>query len=187
MINPERLQELLLAYSEEAKLFFYAYGLANLVLDVPVDHVAIKALNRKVYDQYVQTYLPLSKMLSYEPVGPRDIACAELYIPLDAGTFGKVSLIEIMEPKPNTIATTHDLIDHIELLVPDLDPIKKALSDKGVTFKVQSNENHTAVVIEITEWGQEVKFTNRSLLDIAEKQIASGSAKVILKTDNTER
>jgi len=179
MINPDRLQELLLTYADEAKLFFYQYGLADLVLDVPVDHVAIKALNREVYEEYLKIYLPLSKRLSYEAVGPRDLATAELYDPLDAGTFGKVSLIEILEPKPNTIATTHDLIDHIELLVPDLGPIKQALEHKGVQFKVQSNDNHTAIVIPITEWDQEVKFTDRSLLDIAEKQIAAGSAKIV--------
>lgn len=179
MINPERLQTLLLAYSEEVKLFFYSYGLANLVVDVPIDHVAIKALDRKTYEEYLKIYLPLSKRLSYEPVGPRSIATAELYKPLDAATFGQVSLLEIMEPKPEAIATTYDLIDHIELLVPDLEQIQKALAEKEVEFKVQSNDNHSAVVVPITEWGQEVKFTDRSLADIAEKQIAADAATVV--------
>ncbi len=179
MIQPQRLQQLLITYAEEVKMFFYSYGLAHLVVDVPIDHVAIKALDRLTYEQYLAIYGPLSTRLSYEPVGPRDIATAELLKPLDAGTFGEAHLLEIMEPKPNTIATTYDLIDHIELLVPDLGPIQDALKDKGVEFKLQSNENHQAVVIPITEWGQEVKFTDRSLLDIAEKQIAAGSAKII--------
>lgn len=182
MINPERLQELLLSYAEEVKLFFYSYGLAELVIDLPVDHVAIKALDRKIYEQYLEMYLPLSKRMSSGPVGPRDIAIAELYDPLDAGTLGKVSLLEIMEPKPGEIATTYDLIDHIELLVPDLEPIKQALTNKDVQFKIQSNDNYTAIVIELTEWGQEIKFTDRTLLDIAEKQIANGSTKVIEST-----
>ena len=167
------------AYAEEAKLFFYSYGLADLVIDLPVDHVAIKALDRKVYDQYLKTFLPLTTRMSFKPVGPRDIATAELSTPLDAGTFGAVELLEIMEPKPGAIATTHDLIDHIELLVPDLEPITKALKDKEVIYKMQVNENHTAVVVEINEWGQEVKFTDRSLFDITEKQIAKGAAKII--------
>ena len=179
MIHPDRLQTLLLAYSEEVKLFFYSYGLASLVVDVPVDHIAIKALDRKTYEEYLHIYLPLSKRLSFEAVGPRDIATAELHDALNADTFGNVSLLEIMEPKPKTIATTHDLIDHIELLVPELDPIKEVLESKDVQFKVQSNENHTAVVVEINEWGQEVKFTDRTLLDIAEKQIANGKAIVL--------
>lgn len=179
MLTPERLKELLPPYAEEVKLFFYSYGLADLVIDLAVDHVAIKALNREVYDQYIQIYLPFSKRMSFEPVGPRDIATAELYEPLNAGTFGTAGLLEIMEPKPNTIATTHDLIDHIELLVPNLEPIQKILEGKGVIHKVQSNDNHTAIVIEINEWGQEVKFTDRTLLNIAEKQIAIGSAKII--------
>lgn len=178
MISPERLQELLSTYAEEAKLFFYSYGLADLVIDAPVDHVAIKALNKEVYEEYLKTYLPLSKRLSYEPVGPRDIAMAELYEPLDAGTLGSVGLIEIMEPKPGSIATTHDLIDHIELLVKDLEPIKIALTNKGVEFKEQSNDNHRALVIPINEWEQEVKFTNNSLQIISEKQIALGKAKI---------
>lgn len=179
MLDSERLQKLLLAYSEEAKLFFYSYGLADLVVDVPLDHVAIKALDRKVYEEYIQMYLPLSKRLSQEPVGPRDIAIAELYKPLDADTFGPVSTLVIMEPKPDTIATTYDLIDHIELLVKDLEPIKEALKHKDVSFKMQSNDNHTAIVVDINEWGQEVKFTDRSLVTIAEKQIASGAAQII--------
>ncbi len=181
MVNPERLQELLLAYAEEAKLFFYSYGLGDIVLEVPIDHVAVKALNRNVYEQYLRAYLPLSRRLSYETVGQRDIALAELYDSLDAGNFGLVSLVEIMEPKPGSIATTHDLIDHIELLVPDLEPVKTILSNKAVEFKEQSNDNHMAVVIPINEWGQEVKFTDHSLLDIAEQQLKSKIAKIYEK------
>jgi predicted metalloenzyme YecM len=183
MINPERLQELLLAYAEDVKLFFYSYGLANLVLDVPIDHVAIKALNRETYEEYLKIYLPLSKRLSSSEVNDRDLATALLYKPLDAATFGEVSILEIMEPRPGVIATTYDLIDHIELLVPDLEAIIEALKAKDVEFKEQANDQHKTVVVEITEWGQEVKFTDRSLLDIAEKQIIAGSAKVISNND----
>ena len=84
-----------------------------------------------------------------------------------------------MEPKPDTIPTTHDLIDHIEILVPDLSAIEEALKAKSVEFKKQSNPNHTALVIEINEWGQEVKFTDKTLKEIADTQIAKGVAKVI--------
>mgnify|MGYP006326836669 CR=1 FL=1 len=183
MITPERLQQLLPAYAEEAKLFFYSYGLADLVRDLLLDHLAITALDRKVYDENLNSFLPLTTRMSFEAVGPRDIATAELSTPLDAGTFGTVALLEIMEPKPGAIATTHDLIDHIELLVPDLKPITDALDEKGVIFKVQSNENHTAVVMEVNEWGQEVKFTTRSLQDIADQQIKIGAAKVLTPND----
>lgn len=178
MISPDRLQELLLAYSEEAKLFFYSYGLANLVLDVPVDHVAIKALNREVYELYLETYSPLAKRIFYEEVNKRDLALADLLQPLDAATFGTIPLLEIMEPKPGAIATTHDLIDHIELLVPDLEPVKATLAAKDVKFTVQSNDNNTTIVIPINEWEQEVKFTDKSLLDIANDQVAKGVAKI---------
>lgn len=179
MITPERLQQLLPAFAEEAKLFFYSYGLAELVIDLPIDHVAIKALNREVYEEYTKMYLPLSERVSSSVVNDRDLATAVLNEPLDAGTFGRVQLLEIMEPRPNTIATTHDIIDHIELLVPDLKVIQSSLEWKEVDFSEQSNDQHTCLVIEINEWGQEVKFTDRSLHDIADKQIASGDAKLI--------
>ncbi len=179
MIDPDRLQKLLLDYAEEAKLFFYSYGLANLVVDVPIDHVAVKALNTEVYKQYLDLYKPLCKRLSEEQVGPRFIAIAELNERLDAGNFGAVSTLEIMEPKPDAIATTHDLIDHIEILVEDLENIKQGLQSKDVLFKEQKNENHSAIVIEINEWGQEIKFSNRSLANIAEKQLANGVAKLV--------
>ena len=132
MLTPERLQNLLPAYAEEAKLFFYSYGLAELIIDLPIDHVAIKGLNKEVFREYLNMYLPLSKRISYEQVEERDIALAELSAPLNAGTFGTVSLVEIMEPKPGAIATTHDLIDHIELLVPDLKVTKDSLDWKEV-------------------------------------------------------
>jgi predicted metalloenzyme YecM len=163
-------------------LFFYSYGLANLVVDVSIDHVAIKALNRATYEQYLDEYLPLSTQVSFAHINDRDLATAILSTPLDAATFGKVPILEIMEPRPDAIATTHDLIDHIELLVSDLEPIKHALQSKDVEFRVQTNMNHTAVVIEINEWSQEVKFTDRSLADIAKAEIASG--KGILLTKN---
>ncbi len=185
MITPERLQQLLPAYAEEVKLFFYSYGLADLIIDLPVDHVAIKALNREVYDQYIEMYLPLSSRLSSCEVNGRQLATAKLYAALDAGTLGKVGLLEIMEPKSGAIATTHDLIDHIEMFVPDLEVTKQILKDKSVVFKMQSNDEHTAAVIEINEWGQEVKFTNKPLLDIVNKEIAEGNAKIIADNKTT--
>lgn len=178
MIDHERLQKLLLAYDEEVKLFFYAYGLADLIVDKKLDHVAVKGLDSTKYQEYLREFAPYSKRLSYEPVGPRDIAIAELKDALDGGTLGPVQLLEIMEPKPDTIPTTHDLIDHIEILVDDLEAVKAALIAKEVEFKEQSNDNHTALVVEINEWGQEAKFTNKSLQEIADQQIASGAAKI---------
>lgn len=178
MINHARLQELLLAYDEEVKLFFYAYGLADLVVDKALDHVAVKGLDSVKYQEYLKEFAPYCKRLSYEPVGPRDLAIGELKEPLDGGTLGLVSTLEIMEPKPDTIPTTHDLIDHIEILVDDLATVKSALESKNVEFKEQSNDKHTAIVVEINEWGQEVKFTDRTLQSIAEEQIAAGTAKI---------
>ncbi|HEX3099455.1 MAG TPA: VOC family protein [Patescibacteria group bacterium] len=178
MINPERLQQLLPAFAEEAKLFFYSYGLAELVIDLPVDHVAIKALDREVYEEYLKMYAPLATRVSFEKVNDRDLACAVLKEPLDAGTFGQVTLLEIMEPRPGAIATTHDLIDHIELLVPDLKTIQDSLDWKEVQYTEQSNDNHSTLVIEINEWGQEVKFTARSLQDIVDAQLKAGSSKL---------
>ena len=167
MITPERLQQLLPAFAEESKLFFYSYGLAELVIDLPVDHVSIKALDRKVYEEYVELFQPLSESLSASQVHNREITTAVLKSPLDAGTFGEVRLLEIMEPKPGSIATTHDLIDHIELLVPDLKVIRSSLEWKEVIFTEQNTAKCNALVVEINEWGQEVKFTDRSLQDIA--------------------
>lgn len=178
MLNTEEITTKLPVFAEEAKLFFHAYGLGNLVVDKPVDHAAIKGLNKDEYNQYLLLFLPLSKRLSYEDVGPRQIAIGELYEPLDCGTFGTVSTIEIMEPKPDAAVTTHDMIDHIELLTTDLQEVIHQLTDKGVEFSWQENPAHNAVVVAINEWGQEVKFTDRPLQDIAEKHIAAGVAKV---------
>lgn len=178
MINHERLQQLLLAYSDEVKFFFHAYGLGNLVLDKPVDHVAVKALNRNEYELYLQEYLPISKRLSYEAVSNRDLATAELYDPLDCGEFGSTSTLEIMEPKPNAAVTTHDMIDHFELLVDDLETVKQQLSEKDIDYNYQKNPNHTALVVAINEWDQEIKFTDKRLTDIVERQIIAGIAHI---------
>lgn len=179
MINPERLQELLLAYDEEVKLFFYAYGLADLVVDKPIDHVAIKGLNREKYEEYLKLFLPLCERISFEHINDRDLAIGKLLTPLDGGTLGPVATLEIMEPRPDVIPTTHDLIDHIEILASDLEQIKKVLQSKDVIFSEQSNDNHRTIVVEINEWGQEAKFTNRSIMEIADQQLKAGVAKLI--------
>ncbi len=173
MVILEELRTKLHAYTDEVKLFFHAYGLGDLVVDKHIDHVAVKALNRKEYEQYLEVYLPLCKRLSYEQVNDRDLATAELHDELDAGTFGKVSIVEIMEPRPNAAVTTHDMIDHFEVLVESLEDIKQILSDKGVEFTEQENPAHKTVVIAINEWEQEVKFTDRGLLDIVNSHIAN--------------
>jgi len=179
MIDLPRLQQLLLAYDEEVKLFFYAYGLADLVVDKPVDHVAIKGLDREKYEEYLKTFAPICERISSKRIDERDLAIGVLKNPLDGGTLGPVASLEIMEPRPGAIPTTHDLIDHIEILVPDLEFIKEALKAKDVEFKEQANNDHSTVVVEINEWGQEVKFTDRSLKDIADAQIGDGIAKVL--------
>lgn len=176
MVNIDRLKELLPVFCEEAKLFFYSYGLADLLIDKKLDHVGIKALNGEVFEEYLKTYAPLSKRISYSELDGRRLAAADLFESLDAGTFGTVGLLEFMEPKPQTIATTHNLIDHIEIVYPNLDAVEKQLINKEVEFKKQNNPAHSAIVVAITEWGQELKFSNRSLMDITEKQLIAGNA-----------
>jgi hypothetical protein len=173
MITLSELKIKLPAFSNEAKLFFHAYGLGELVLDKPIDHVALKALDNSEYGLYLEHIKPFCSRLSYEPVGTRQIATAELYDRLDSGTFGPVGKIEIMEPKPDAAVTTHDMIDHIELVAADLDSIYAALSDKGANCKMQITGNRRAVVTEINEWGQEVKFRDRAQLDIIESELLS--------------
>ncbi len=179
MIQPNRLQELLSNYSEEAKLFFYSYGLANLVIDKPIDHVAIKALNRETYEQYLDIYKPLSERLSSARINDRDLATVVLQKPLEAGTFGSVNLLEIIEPKPGAIATTYDLIDHIEIFTNNLEEAASILKNKDVLFKEKSNGGHNTLVIEINEWGQEVKFTDTPLGEIVDHELKAGSANII--------
>ncbi|MDQ3018677.1 MAG: VOC family protein [bacterium] len=171
MITIENLQQKLSAYGDEVKFFFHAYGLGDLVLDKPVDHVAVKALNRAEYEKYLEEYASLSKRLSYEVVSERDLATAELFEPLECGEFGQVTTLEIMEPKPDAAITTHDMIDHIELFVEDLEYVEKRLEDKGVEFTHQESPNHKAIAVSINEWDQEVKFADKHLVDIANQQI----------------
>ncbi len=172
MLNPEELKLKLDAFGDAVKMFFYAYGLGDLVLDKKIDHASVKALNKSEYDEYIQTYLPLSKKLGYESMDLRQIAVAELYQPLECGEFGNVDILEIMEPKPNAAITTHDMIDHIEIIIDNLEALEIILKDKDVEFKVEGNGEHKAIAVSINEWDQEVKFAEKSILKTFEKLIA---------------
>ena len=179
MIGALELNDRLTQFAQEAKLYFHAFGVGDLLLDKQIDHVAVKGVDRKEYDAYIEHFKPLSKRIAYAQVNNRSLATAELYEPLNGGSFGPVALVEIMEPRPDAIVTTQDMIDHIELFVESLEAVELRLKQAGLKYQRQNNDAHTTVVVEINEFLQEVKFTDMKLMHITERQIAEGTSIVV--------
>jgi predicted metalloenzyme YecM len=179
MLNPNNLPEQIEYYLHDLKMAFYAHGLVRLLEGKQIDHFAIKAIDTKEFEEYLKTYLPLCRRLSYTELNERRLATGELYEAIQFAEYGVCSTIELMEPRPGSITATYDRLDHIELRVDDLEEIKELLSQRQMECELQDNGVHQAVVVVINERGQEVKFTNKSLLGIVSEQIATGISKVI--------
>ncbi len=179
MLSPQLLPEQIEQYLHDLKIAFYAHGLVRLLGGKPVDHFAIKAIDTTEFEEYLKVYLTLCQRLSFTELNNRRLATGELYEGVQFSEFGSCSTLELMEPRPGSITTTYDRLDHIELRVDDLYEIQELLQQREMECELQNNGVHQAVVVIINERGQEVKFTNKGLVNIVTEQIASGVSKII--------
>ena len=175
LLSVEGLQEATDEYFERLRIFIDTYDLWELFDGATVDHVAIKLEDKQDYLEHVESLSNESSWIISTPMDDREISTAKLRDPMRLHGLGTTRIVEIMEPKPGKSGGTG--LDHIEVLsLSTFEDIRALLDSRNIRFTLYSNERHSAVVVQINDEGQEVKFTDGRLEDIALVQAACGES-----------
>lgn len=174
MLDYKSLQEVLPKFAEEAKLHFHAFGVGDLLVDKNVGHIGIKAADKAEFESYIPEYDPYA-IHRYEFMSDgRRLAFFHLQNPIQCGSLGECSVIEIMEPKPETIVTTQNMVDHLEFPSDELQNIKTRLISAGIKPVEQLYPHGSALSVEVNEFLQEIKFSEHDI----NKEAQASSAQI---------
>lgn len=82
--------------------------------------------------------------------------------------------IEIMQPRPGKELDS-GFVEHVEFTVEDLLSVSKVLDSQGIAFEEQSNPGHRWLNVVLDSKGREVKFSDKSLEEVAEDERRRGA------------
>lgn len=177
--NQQQLQNDAELYATFLSAFIGTYKLDSLFSGKPVDHIAVKAAGLDDFERYLESITPFANLVVRSEVNSRWLVTARLIKAVNLGTYGPVSYVELMQPKPGSNPNGLVGLDHVEFVNPNFNQIDARLWQVKAGKKLQSNSNHSAIVVVINSKGQEVKFTNTTLLEINQKEVKEGRAEVL--------
>lgn len=175
--NQQTLQRQADSFLSSLSTFLEKYPqLKSQIKNYPIDHLAIKSFATEDYELFVESLKEYSQSLSYTPMDNRRIATAMLKKPIIFSELGKTNILEVIEPKPEKSEKTSARFDHIEIRNPNFEKIEKILKKLNIPYKPYANPKHKALVIEINDEEQEIKFTDGNLFEIVQKELTEGTA-----------
>jgi predicted metalloenzyme YecM len=178
--GPNNFERSVKQYADLLTEFRYAHGLlAKSLFKIP-DHLAIKCHDASHFEETLETWKPRAAQASWVWLNRRRLASIQLQEELLVGEFGAITWLEIMEPRPERVGKDIVGIEHMEFVVPNLELMQTKLNDRGIDFEPQHNEHHAWLNIPINQLGQELKFTNTTLLEMTEIGLENGDAEIVI-------
>lgn len=177
----ENFEQAIADYAESLRAFVDEHELPSDWFKVP-DHIAIKGANAADFEAIMNSFKPLANQLSYIEMDGRRLGTAQIISPITIGTFGSVSWVEIMEPRPEKVGKDVVGMEHMEFYYPHFDEVKAALTERNIPFEQQQNPGHAWINIVINNSGQELKINDRLLADAVTEEIQKGITKNWSKT-----
>lgn len=151
-------------YRESLQAFLISNKLEVYGTD-PLDHIAIKAKDTVQYESLIELLLPVSLQGSFVSMDNRRIATVDLEKPLRIGT-SDVQCIEIMEPRPEKVGRDYVGFEHAEIYSSHIAKIEEYAKEKGISYEAYTNDSHHAIVFQINDKNQEIKFTDATHIDV---------------------
>ncbi len=149
------------------------------------DHIAFKAADTKDFDKLIESFKPLSSEISCIEMDERRLATARLISGLKVGEFGKVYVVELMEPRPEKVGNDVVGLEHMEFLYPFFSRVESTLELAGVRTQRQGNSGHNWVNVVINPAGQEVKFNDKLLSETVAEEVERGETEVIYENKDS--
>lgn len=146
---------------------------------VAPDHVAIKSADAEGFKLLVEQLREAAEQISCIDMDGRRLATAKLKEPINVGTLGEVSWVEIMEPRPERVGKDFVGLEHMEFTYPDFDEVARYLDNQGCQYEFQKNPGHSWVNIPINGQDgryQELKINNRALGAVVQAEIEEGKS-----------
>lgn len=140
------------------------------------DHLAIKCFDAADYESERNIWRPLTIQgkISEIVMNNRRLGTAELAAAVSVGMLGKVTWIEIMEPRPEKVGKDVVGLEHMEFCYPNFAEVTAHLDKQGIEYKMEENPGHAWVNIVLNKYGQELKINNRTLADVVPQELADG-------------
>lgn len=170
-------------YALDATTYIAQHALPNEWFVIP-DHIAVKCADTADYEATIQAFAPVSRFISSIETGGRRLGTAQLLNKLSIGQLGRVSIVEIMEPRPEKVGASRVGVEHMEFYYPDFERAERFINDAsspdGETLPYEINLDNTAHQTLILPFGEglEIKLNNRTLGQIIPEEIANGSARI---------
>lgn len=165
-------------FAEALEAFIAKYELPQAWFKVP-DHLAVKCADGLDYVFRMEELMPDSKQTSEIVMDERRLATLNLTSPVQVGNLGKVSWLEVMEPRPEKVGKDVVGLEHMEFYYPDFDEVTALLEKYGIEYKLETNPGHSWVNIVLNEAGQELKLNDKLLGDTVNEEIEQGISRLL--------
>lgn len=166
------------AYLGDLEDFIDYYDLPEEWFGAP-DHIAVKCVDADDYEATIASYEPQAEQMTYVVMDGRRLATVKLARSLAIASFGDVSWVEVMEPRPEKVGKDVVGLEHAEFTFTDFVAVRDTLNDRNIKYEDQSNPGHTWINIVLNEKGQELKVNDRPLSAIVEHELELGQAKLL--------
>lgn len=165
-------------YLGDLEDFIDFYDLPQAWFGAP-DHVAVKCADAADYETTIASYESEAAQMTYIVMDGRRLATVKLARSLAIASFGDVSWLEVMEPRPEKVGKDVVGLEHAEFTFTDFAAVRDVLRDRNIKYEDQSNPSHAWINIVITEKGQELKVNDKPLSTIVEHELELGQAKLL--------
>jgi hypothetical protein len=159
--------------------FIRAHKLPREWFEVP-DHFAIKCRDPEDYEKEIELWRPCTQQGRINQINSngRRLAAAELSkgSEINLGCFGKIGLLEIMEPRPERVGNDTIGVDHTEFYFPDFSAVTAHLEGKNIAYEIERNPGHNSVNVAMYKSGQEFKINDSLLATVLPQQLEEGIA-----------
>ncbi len=157
-------QPLVNKYYAELTQFIKTNPTIEPFLSKPVDHIAVKAYGPKDLDLFVKSLKPHINKLNVAIINNRKLVSVNLKEPLAFGP-DMVAWIEAMQPKLGKEGQFQAVLEHSEFYYPDFEEVIRVLKSSQISYTLGQNDFHKTLVMKLNKVGQEVKITDRPLIE----------------------
>lgn len=150
------------------------------------DHVAVKYPDIDSYRDALRHAQDYSTRHTEIEIQGRFLATVDLSRPIRFGSFGVMSLVEVMQRKRGSVDRAG--FDHVEFAGDEtaLAAAREALQERGITFREQQNDSHQWISVVLPS-GLEVKFNSSPLEQVIEDELARDKSQVIWREQPRRR
>jgi hypothetical protein len=176
LVPPREINDQIRSYGETVLRFASVMDFPSILISRP-DHVMIKSSTPSDFDRKVKLVTPWAEQAAFLEVDSRFLVAAHLITPIALTEYKEVSWIEIMESKSPDGTTDYLGAEYAEFYHSDFIQAAKLMKSKRIDFEKRTDGIHRWWNIRLNEEGQELRISDKPLMDIIGRQLDDGTAR----------